>query len=95
MIIKEDFEELLEELSPSECCEDTSKDLMFEIKTGKSANIQVQEFVIEELGGMIATTDADFKFASEIQTKEQASLKLHVSEHLLYKDFSNATDVSK
>ena len=90
MIIKEDVEELLEELNPSEWCEDTSKDLMFEIETGKSANIQVQEFVIEELAGMIATTDAHYKVASEIRTKEQATLKSPVSEHLFYKDLSNA-----
>jgi len=72
----------------SEWCEDTSKDLMFEIKTGKgevadlkatiekeSANIQVQESKIEELAGAIATDEADLKAATEIRTKEQATFE--------------------
>jgi len=70
----------------SEWCEDTSKDLMFEIKTGKgevadlkatiekeSANIQVQESKIEELAGSIATDEADLKAATEIRDKEEAT----------------------
>jgi len=70
----------------SEWCEDTSKDLMFEIKTGKgevadlkatiekeSANIQVQDSKIEELAGSIATDEADLKAATEIRNKEQAT----------------------
>merc|ERR1719333_1121070 len=72
----------------SEWCEDTSKDLMFEIKTGKgevadlkatiekeAANIQVQESKIEELAGAIATDEADLKAATEIRTKEQATFE--------------------
>jgi len=72
----------------SEWCEDTSKDLMFEIKTGKgevadlkatiekeSANIQVQDSKIEELAGSIATDEADLKAATEIRNKEQATFQ--------------------
>jgi len=72
----------------SEFCEDTSKDLMFEIKTGKgevadltatiekeSANIDVQSSKIEELAGTIATDEADLKAATEIRTKEQATFE--------------------
>merc|ERR1719352_463124 len=72
----------------SEWCEDTSKDLMFEIKTGKgevadlkaaiekeAANIQVQESKIEELAGAIATDEADLKAATEIRTKEPATFE--------------------
>jgi len=72
----------------SEWCEDTSKDLMFEIKTGKgevadlkasiekeAANIAVQESKIEELAGGIATDEADLKAATEIRTKEQATFE--------------------
>jgi len=72
----------------SEWCEDTSKDLMFEIKTGKgevadlkatiekeSANIQVQDSKIEELAGSIATDEADLKSATEIRNKEQATFQ--------------------
>jgi len=85
-IIKEgeDSQKVYEEFS--EWCEDTSKDLMFEIKTGKgevadlkatiekeSANIQVQESKIEELAGAIATDEADLKAATEIRDKEQAT----------------------
>jgi len=85
-IIKEgeDAQKVYEEFS--EWCEDTSKDLMFEIKTGKgevadlkatiekeSANIQVQETKIEELAGAIATDEADLKAATEIRNKEQAT----------------------
>jgi len=87
-IIKEgeDAQKVYEEFS--EWCEDTSKDLMFEIKTGKgevadlkatiekeSANIQVQESKIEELAGAIATDEADLKAATEIRTKEQATFE--------------------
>lgn len=87
-IIKEgeDAQKVYEEFS--EWCEDTSKDLMFEIKTGKgevadlqatiekeSANIQVQESKIEELAGGIATDEADLKAATEIRNKEQATFE--------------------
>jgi len=87
-IIKEgeDAQKVYEEFS--EWCEDTSKDLMFEIKTGKgevadlnaaiekeAANIQVQESKIEELAGSIATDEADLKAATEIRDKEQATFE--------------------
>jgi len=87
-IIKEgeDAQKVYEEFS--EWCEDTSKDLMFEIKTGKgevadlkatiekeAANIQVQESKIEELAGSIATDEADLKAATEIRNKEQATFE--------------------
>jgi hypothetical protein len=70
----------------AEWCEDTSKDSMFEIKTGKqtvadlkatiekeSANIDVQDTNIEKLAGDIATDEADLKAAGEIREKEQAT----------------------
>ena len=66
-------------------CEDTSNNLMLEIKTGKGevadpkatiekevADIQMQESKIEELAGAIGTDDADLNAATEIRTKEQA-----------------------
>lgn len=69
----------------AEWCEDTSKDTMFEIKTGKqevadlkaaiekeAANIAVQESTIEKLAGEIATDEADLKAATEIRDKEEA-----------------------
>jgi len=69
----------------SEWCEERSKEVMFEIKTGKgeieslkatiekeSANIQTQTSTIEELAGEIATDEADLKAATEIRDKEHA-----------------------
>jgi len=69
----------------AEWCEETSKNVKFEIKTGKnevaglkatiekdSANIQTQDSTIEELAGSIATDEADLKAATEIRDKEQA-----------------------
>jgi molecular chaperone GrpE (heat shock protein) len=69
----------------AEWCEDTSKNVQFEIKTGKSevaslkatieqeaANIQAQETTIESLAGQIATDEADLKAATEIRDKEAA-----------------------
>jgi len=69
----------------SEWCEETSKNVKFEIKTGKnevaglkatiekdSANIQTQDSTIEELAASIATDEADLKAATEIRDKEQA-----------------------
>lgn len=85
-IIKEgeDSQKTYEEFS--EWCEDTSKNLMFEIKTGKgevadlkatiekeSSNIQVQDSKIEELAGAISVDEADLKAATEIRDKEQAT----------------------
>jgi len=70
----------------SEWCEDTSKDTMYEIKTGKgnvadlkatiekeSANIAVQESSIDDLAGQIATDEADLKAATEIREKEASA----------------------
>jgi len=72
----------------SEWCEETAKNLQFEIKTGKnevaslkatieeeSANIQKQTSTIEELAGGIATDEADLKAATEIRNKESASFQ--------------------
>jgi len=69
----------------AEWCEDTSKNGMYEIKTGKSdveslkatiakeqSNIDAQTATIEELAGAIATDDADLKAATEIRDKEAA-----------------------
>jgi len=70
----------------SEWCEETSKNLQFEIKTGKgqvadlqatitkdTADIQTAESKIEDLAGSIATDEADLKAATEIRDKEQTS----------------------
>lgn len=69
----------------SEWCEDTSKNVMYEIKTGKSdkesleatiakeaSNIDAQAAKIEELAGNIAMDEADLKAATEIRDKEAA-----------------------
>jgi len=70
----------------SEWCEETSKNLGFEIKTGKgevadlqatitkdTADIQTAESKIEDLAGSIATDEADLKAATEIRDKEQTT----------------------
>jgi len=70
----------------SEWCEETSKNLQFEIKTGKgevadltatitkdTADIATAESTIEDLASSIATDEADLKAATEIRDKEQAS----------------------
>jgi len=70
----------------SEWCEETSKNLQFEIKTGKgqvadlqatitkdTADIQTAESTIEDLAGSIATDEADLKAATEIRDKEQTT----------------------
>jgi len=72
----------------AEWCEDTSKDSMFEIKTGKqtvadlkatiekeSANIDVQDTNIEKLAGDISMDEADLKAAGEIREKELATFQ--------------------
>ena len=41
----------------------------------EAANSQVQEFNIEELGGAIATDEANCKAATEIRNKEQATFE--------------------
>jgi chromosome segregation ATPase len=69
----------------SEWCEERSKEVMFEIKTGKGeveslkatiekegANIQTQTSSIEELAGEIATDEADLAAATKIREKENA-----------------------
>jgi len=69
----------------AEWCEETSKNVKFEIKTGKNevaslkatiekdtANIQTQESTIEDLAANIATDEADLKAATEIRDKENA-----------------------
>jgi len=69
----------------SEWCEETAKNVKFEIKTGKNevaglkatiekdtANIQTQDSTIEELAASIATDEADLKAATEIRDKEEA-----------------------
>jgi chromosome segregation ATPase len=83
----------------AEWCEDTSKDVMYEIKTGKgnvadlkatiekeSANIDVQDSAIEDLAGQIATNEADLKAATEIRDKEESAF---ASEE---KDLAETTD---
>jgi chromosome segregation ATPase len=79
----EDCQKTYEEFS--EWCEDRSKDLGFEIKTGKSevadltatidkevANAQALDTKIDVLSGDIATDEADLKAATEIRDKEAA-----------------------
>jgi len=69
----------------SEWCEDRSKELGFEIKTGKAnkgdleatiasetANADELNTKIEELAADIATDEADLKAATEIREKEAA-----------------------
>jgi len=69
----------------SEWCEDRSKEVMFEIKTGEGdveslnaaiekegANIQTQTSAIEDLAGEIATDEADLAAATKIREKENA-----------------------
>jgi uncharacterized protein YlxW (UPF0749 family) len=67
----------------AEWCETTSKNVKFEIKTGKNevsslkattekeaANIATQTSTIEDLAASIATDEADLKAATEIRDKE-------------------------
>lgn len=67
----------------AEWCEDTSKNVQYEIKTGKAdvdslkatiakelSNIDVQTAKIDELAGAIATDEADLKAATEIRGQE-------------------------
>merc|ERR1719335_1933374 len=69
----------------AEFCDDRSKDLGFEIKTGKAEVASLQAAIdqdtaavsalgakIEELGAAIATDEADLKAATEIRAKEAA-----------------------
>jgi len=70
----------------SEWCEETAKNLQFEIKTGKgevadltatitkdTADIASAVSKIEDLAGSIATDEADLKAATEIRDKEQTT----------------------
>merc|ERR1719434_234576 len=70
----------------AEWCEDTSKDLGYEIKTGKaeveelkatiakeSSTIEALSVSIEELSAQIATAESDLKAATEIRDKETAA----------------------
>jgi len=79
----EDAQKTYEEFA--EWCEETSKNVKFEIKTGKNevaslkatiekdtANIQTQVSTIEDLAANIATDEADLKAATEIRDKENA-----------------------
>merc|ERR1719446_382335 len=69
----------------SEWCEDRSKDLQFEIKTGNAQSEELKAGIDEEnalqgeldakievLTGEIATDEADLKAATEIREKEYA-----------------------
>jgi len=79
----EESQKVYEEFA--EWCEETSKNVKFEIKTGKNevasltatieketANIQTQDAAIGELAANIATDEADLKAATEIRDKENA-----------------------
>jgi len=80
----EDSQKVYEEFS--EWCEETAKNLQFEIKTGKgevadlkatitkdAADIATADSKIEDLAGQIATDEADLKASTEIRNKEQAT----------------------
>merc|ERR1719389_1374688 len=87
-IIKEGEEAHQVYVEFSEWCEDTSKNVMYEIKTGKSdveslkaeiakeaANIDAQTAKIEELAGAISMDEADLEAATHIRAKEEADFK--------------------
>merc|ERR1719482_2451457 len=84
-VIKEgkDSQKVYEEFS--EWCEDTAKDLMFEIRTGKAeveeqkatideetATIAALTTKIDELAGSIASAEGDLKSATEVRATEAA-----------------------
>ena len=67
----------------AEWCQESSKNVMFDIKIGKgnvadlqatiekeSATIAIQKFAIQDLAAQIATDEADLRAATEIRTKE-------------------------
>merc|ERR1719316_1933497 len=77
----------------SEFCEDRSKELGFEIKTGKAEVKELEAAIekeaatqeslnakIEELSGAIATDEQDLKAATEIRKKEQAAFEAEEKE---------------
>ena len=77
----------------AEFCEDRSRELGFEIKTGKqgvkdleaaianeAATIESLNAKIEELASGIATDEADLKSATDIRTKEQGAFEAEEKE---------------
>jgi len=85
-IIKEGEAAQKEYAEYAEWCEDKSKDLQYEIKTGKAQVAELKATIaketsimeeltakIEELAAKIATAEADLKAATEIRTSEAAS----------------------
>jgi hypothetical protein len=69
----------------AEWCEDTSKNVAYDIKTGQSNVVQLKATIaeetasaaaltakVEDLAGSIATDEADLKAATEIRAKEQS-----------------------
>merc|ERR1719487_1998712 len=77
----------------SEWCEDRSRNVGFEIKTGKSeiadlkatieketADIEALSTKIEELSGSIATDEADLKAATKIRAEEAADFAVEEKE---------------
>merc|ERR1719182_380541 len=77
----------------SEFCEDRSRELGFEIKTGKAGVKDLEAAIakeastadslnakIEELSSAIATDEADLKAATDIRNKEQASFEAEEKE---------------
>jgi|Transcript_13907 DNA repair exonuclease SbcCD ATPase subunit len=79
----------------SEFCEDRSRNVGFEIKTGKSEVSELQATIekesataasltakIEDLASAISVDEADLKSATEIRTKEQAAFEAEEKELL-------------
>merc|ERR1719375_289594 len=77
----------------AEFCEDRSRELQFEIKTGKAEVKELEAAIekeaatqeslnakIEELSGAIATDEQDLKAATEIREKEQAAFEAEEKE---------------
>merc|ERR1719405_169825 len=77
----------------SEFCEDRSRELGFEIKTGKQEKKDLEATIaneaataeslnakIEELSGAIAVDEADLKAATEIRAKEQGAFEAEEKE---------------
>jgi hypothetical protein len=77
----------------AEWCEDRSRNVGFEIKTGKSNVAELQAFIdqdtalasafntkLEELAGSLASDDADLTAASDIRKKESADFTAEKSE---------------
>jgi hypothetical protein len=92
-IIKEGEEAQKEYDEYAEWCEDRSKNVEFEIKTGKSNVAELKATIeeetalsaalntkLEELAGDAATDEADLKAATEIRTKEGADFTAEEAE---------------